>query len=161
VETLNHIFGPDQGISWQQECARAVLIFFYGLLLVRVAGRRVFGRWSAIDIVVSIIVGSNLSRALTGNAPLWGTLAATTALMLLHWALAQGAARVRWISRLLEGAPIRLAEGGEQDDASLRRHGVSLADIHEALRDKGLEHVSQTRLVNLEPSGKVTILTKD
>jgi uncharacterized membrane protein YcaP (DUF421 family) len=161
VETLNDIFGPDKGLSWEQECARAVLIFFYGLLLVRIAGRRVFGRWSAIDIVVSIIVGSNLSRALTGNAPLWGTLAATTALMLLHWALAQGAARVRWISRLLEGAPIRLAEEGEADKAKLRRHGVSLADIHEALRDKGLEHVSQTKLVSLEPSGKVTILTKD
>ena len=161
MEMLNDVFGPDKGISWEQECARAVLIFFYGLVLVRLAGRRVFGRWSAIDIVVSIIVGSNLSRALTGNAPLWGTLAATTALMLLHWALAQGAARVRWISRLLEGAPIRLAEAGEPDDRRLRRHGVSLADIHEALRDKGLEHVSETRLVNLEPSGKVTILKKD
>jgi hypothetical protein len=39
-----------------------------------VAGRRVFGRWAALDIVVAIVVGSNLSRALTGAAQLGGTL---------------------------------------------------------------------------------------
>ncbi len=161
METLNDIFGPDKGISWGQECARAILIFAYGLVVVRIAGRRVFGRWSAIDIVVSIIIGSNLSRALTGNAPLWGTLAGTTVLLALHWMLAQGAARMRWLSRLVEGAPIPLAERGEPDDRKMRRHGVSIADLHEALRDKGLEHVSQTRAINLEPSGKVTILKKD
>jgi uncharacterized membrane protein YcaP (DUF421 family) len=161
VDELNAIFGPDKGISWGQECARAVLIFGYGLLLVRIAGRRVFGRWSAIDIVVSIIVGSNLSRALTGNAPLWGTLAATTLLMVLHWLLAHAAARIRWFSRLVEGGPIPLAKAGEADEQVLRTHGVSRADLHEALRDKGLEHVAETRLINLEPSGKVTILKKE
>jgi uncharacterized membrane protein YcaP (DUF421 family) len=161
METLNDIFGPDQGITWQQECARAALIFVYGLLLVRVAGRRVFGRWSAIDIVVSIIIGSNLSRALTGNAPLWGTLAGTTLLMALHWLLAHGAARSRWLSRLVEGGPIRLAENGRADEKLLKSYGVSLADLHEALRDKGLEHVGQTRLISLEPSGNITVLEKD
>lgn len=161
MDSLNAIFGPDQGISWEQECARAILIFFYGLVLVRVAGRRVFGRWSAIDIVVSIIIGSNLSRALTGTAPLWGTLAATTLLMALHFALAHAVVRSRWLSRLLEGAPIRLAEAGKADEEAMRRQGVSLADLHEALRDKGLEHVAQTRLINLEPSGNVTVIKAD
>ncbi|HEX8443413.1 MAG TPA: YetF domain-containing protein [Allosphingosinicella sp.] len=140
---------------------RAVLIFFYGLLLVRIAGRRVFGRWSAIDIVVSIVIGSNLSRALTGNAPLWGTLAATTLLMALHYGLAHAAVRMRWVSRLIEGAPICLADAGKADERAMRRQGVSLADLHEALRDKGLEHVAQTRLINLEPSGNVTVLKSD
>lgn len=158
MESLDAIFGADKGISWEQECARAVLIFAYGLVLVRVAGRRVFGRWSAIDIVISIIIGSNLSRALTGAAPLWGTLAATSLLMVLHWLIAQGAARFRPISRLVEGGPIRLAEAGQVDEASLKRYGVSAADLHEALRDNGVERVEDTRLVTLEASGTVTVL---
>src|SRR4051794_9298062 len=96
---LIDIFGATSHITWLQECARGVLIFFYGLALVRLAGRRVFGKWAALDIVVSIIVGSNLSRALTGNAELWGTLAATTLLILLHWILAHAAARSARLSR--------------------------------------------------------------
>ena len=84
MEWIRTIFGAMLDLSWVQECARAVLVFAYGLVLVRIAGRRVFGKWSALDIIVSIIVGSNLSRAMTGGAPLWGTLAATTLLMGLH-----------------------------------------------------------------------------
>lgn len=63
-------FGGTGQITWWQETARALLVFSYGLALVRIAGRRIFGKWSALDIIVSVIVGSNLSRALTGSAAL-------------------------------------------------------------------------------------------
>ena len=152
------IFGDEHALTLGQECARAVLIFAYGLVLVRLAGRRVFGKWSALDIVVSIIVGSNLSRALTGSAPLPGTLAATTLLMALHWIIAQLAARVHPVSRLVEGEPIVLAESGRHDATVRKQHGVTEADLAEALRGSGLEQPTQARRVTLEPSGRITIL---
>ena len=95
------IFGQLGHLSWWQECDRALVVFIYGLAIVRVAGRRVFGKWAALDIIVSVIVGSNLSRALTGQASLGGTLAATTVLMVLHWVLAQAAARAAWLAGIL------------------------------------------------------------
>lgn len=72
MDALNTIFGQMKDLTTGQECGRAVLIFAYGFAMVRVLGRRVFGKWAALDIIISIIVGSNLSRALTGSAPLWG-----------------------------------------------------------------------------------------
>ncbi len=70
---LNEILGPTGGqVTVAQECARAVLVLAYGLTLVRLSGRGAFGKWSALDIIVSIMVGSTLSRALTGSAPLPG-----------------------------------------------------------------------------------------
>jgi uncharacterized membrane protein YcaP (DUF421 family) len=138
-----------------------VLIFAYGLLLVRLAGKRLSGRWSALDIVVSIIVGSNLSRALTGNAPLWGTLATTTLLVALHWVLAHAVARWSRLSRILEGHGERIGEGGRVDEAARLRHAVSEKDLNEALREKGLHDVSKTRLITLEPSGKITVIKAD
>jgi uncharacterized membrane protein YcaP (DUF421 family) len=155
------IFGTNSDLSWWQECARAVVILFYGLALVRVAGRRVFGKWSALDIVVSIIVGSNLSRALTGSASMMGTLLATTLLMLLHWILAQLAARSPRVSELLEGAQIVLVRDGKVDRARLRKQSISHADLNEALRQQSLEHVGHARLISLEPSGKITVLKAD
>jgi uncharacterized membrane protein YcaP (DUF421 family) len=156
---LNELFGPSAGqITAAQECARAVLVFAYGLLLVRVAGRRVFGKWSALDIIVSIILGSSLSRCLTGSAPLWGTFAACALLMVLHWLLALGAARSVSLSHVLEGRPVRLGQGGELDSPRLARHAISEADIKEALRGVGLDHHSGSRLIVLEPSGKISIL---
>ena len=158
MDLIEVVFGTQGHVVWWQECLRAVLIFLYGLALVRLAGRRVFGKLAVLDIIVSFIVGSNLSRALTGSAPLVGTLAATTLLMGLHWVLAQWAARSRRGSRVLEGAAIKLATAGSLDLSKMKRDAISEADLAEALRQSGVEQVSQTRLVMLEPSGKITVL---
>ena len=128
--------------------------------MVRVAGRRVFGKWSALDIIVSIVVGSNLSRALTGNAPLWGTLAATTLLMALHWVLAHASALWPAASRVLEGRPIALAEASRLDETTRKLNAVSEADLNEALRQQGLSGLEKAERVTLEPSGRITIVKR-
>lgn len=152
------LFGHTGAVTWAQECARAVVVFLFGLAAVRLAGRRIFARWSAPDIVVSIIAGSSLSRALTGNAPLWATLAATALLIALHWLTAQGAARSALVSRIVEGRSIELGRGGSTDEGLLRHHSLSETDLQEALRQAGVETPAKTRLVVLEPSGKISIL---
>lgn len=148
--------GPDP--AWWQECLRTGIVFVYGLLLLRLAGRRIFGRWAALDIVVSVVFGSSLSRALTGTAPFAGTLAAMTLLVAMHWLLSHAAARWPRISRLVEGAMIELARGGAEHRRALRRHAVSDGDLDEALRRAGVERSAETRLIALEPSGKITVL---
>ena len=156
--TLETLFGPTGNVTWTQECARAAIIFVYGLVLVRIAGRRVFGQWTAVDIIVAIVTGSTLSRALTGNADLFGTLAATTLLMALHWALAHASARSPALSRLVEGPAVQLAEHGLIDDALLRRHAISPASLDQALRSAGVQTATGARLIVLEPSGKISVV---
>lgn len=155
---MSELFGTTGHILVSQECARAVLIFLYGLLLVRVSGRRIFGKWAALDIIVSIMVGSNLSRALTGNAPLLGTLAASTLLMALHWALSHLAARLPAISRLVEGRSIELGVDGKLMPSLRKRHAVTQQDLDEALRKTGLERAEDARKIVLEPSGNISVL---
>lgn len=94
MDVLHSIIG-DQGdeISALQMSLRAVLIFVLGVLIVRFAATRAFGKWSPLDIIFAVIVGSNLSRALTGSAPFVPTLTATVILVALHGLLAMGAAR--------------------------------------------------------------------
>lgn len=158
--TLDDIFGSREQMTLAQECARAGLIFFYGLLLMRLSGRRAFAKWSALDVIVSVIAGSNLSRALTGGVPLWGTLAATALLMTLHWATARIASRFPRAARLIEGAPIPVGADGGLDKAILRRYGLSDEDVGVALRKRGLDDASQARLLVLEPNGKISVLKK-
>jgi uncharacterized membrane protein YcaP (DUF421 family) len=67
MDWLQMVVGPDDGsASVAQFCARALLLFAYGILCIRVAGRRTFLSLSPLDIVVAIVVGSNISRAMTG-----------------------------------------------------------------------------------------------
>jgi uncharacterized membrane protein YcaP (DUF421 family) len=155
---VESIFGVTEHTLWYQDCARAVLIFFYGLALVRIAGRRVFGKWSALDIILSIIIGSILSRAVTGNADLGGALAASAVLVALHRIIAFLVSRSPRLSFLVEGSPVELARQGECLPGRLHRHSVSDSDLQEALRQSGVEDIAKTRRVTLEPSGKITVL---
>jgi uncharacterized membrane protein YcaP (DUF421 family) len=155
METL---FGEMHHLIIWQECARAVLIFFYGLVLLRLSGRRTFADWSALDIVLSIIIGSSLSRALTGGAPLPGTLAACAMLTVLHVMLAHGVARSRTFSELVEGKPVELGTGGNVDEVRRKRHMVSTSDLMGALRSRGLEDVRQAERIVLGTSGEITVI---
>jgi uncharacterized membrane protein YcaP (DUF421 family) len=154
------LFGTEHNMSLAQECARTVLIFLYGLLLLRLSGRRTFADWSAFDIILSIIIGSSLSRALTGDAPLLGTFAAAAVLTVLHVLVGYLVASNTTLSRVIEGGPVELAIDGRIDHRARRRTMISEYDIREALRARGLEDVGDTKRIVLEASGAITVIKK-
>ena len=157
--TLLGVFGVTNHIEWWQELPRAIVVFVFGLLLLRLSGRRAFARWSALDIIVSIIMGSSLSRALTGSAPLGGTLLAMILLAFLHWLLARTASRSERFAHLIEGGAVVLGQSGTISEQQLRQHNISATDFQEALRKEGVGEIARTRQITLEPSGNITVLT--
>lgn len=158
---LTTLFGVQDHLTTAQECARAVLIFSYGLLLLRLSGRRTFGHWSALDIVISVIVGSALGRALTGNAPLVGTMAAAAIMVMLHVSLSHAVARSRWLSGILEGDAVTLVDHGKVDHAARYSHMISEEDLNAALRERGVDpgvSLENVKLVKLEASGALSVV---
>lgn len=88
-DTFNFLFGiHDETLTWWQMSFRAVGVFFAALLIIRIGNHRIFGKNTAFDIVLGVIYGSVLSRAITGNAPFWPTIAAAFTLVMLHKGLA-------------------------------------------------------------------------
>lgn len=155
------IFGVQNHLSTAQEAARAVLIFLYGLVLLRAAGPRMFGHWSALDIVITIMVGSALARAMTGSAPLVGTMVAAAVMAFLHAALAHCVARNTRLARLVEGKAVTLIDHGRIDHEARKRNKISEADLREALRQEGVDgeaHAGNVKSMTLEPSGRLSVV---
>lgn len=155
------LFGVQNHLSTLQEGARAILIFFYGLLLLRLSGPRMFGHWSALDIVVSIMVGSALARAMTGSAPLVGTMLAAAIMALLHVLLAHWVARNSSVARIVEGRAVTLIDHGRVDHGARKRVKISDADLREALREHGIDGqaaAENVKRMTLEPSGKLSVV---
>jgi uncharacterized membrane protein YcaP (DUF421 family) len=162
MEAVHQVIGREgTEITWWQMSARAVVIFAYGLFLVRLAGRRVFGQWAPLDIVVSLIIGSNLSRALTGTVPLVQTLIASTVLVLLHALIS--AIAVRWppFAVLVKGRSVRLVSDGQVDHSALRRNGLGPRDLEEALRTGGVAGPEDVQGAWLERNGAVSVVKRD
>ena len=155
------LFGAKDNLTWLHYCTRAVLILAYSLVAIRLAGRRLLGKWSSMDFVVSIMIASSLGRAMTGGAELWATLAAVTLLLILHAMLAQWVARSDQADVLLSGEPVTLAENGRVNRRAMHRCGVSMSDLEEALRRETIDDLSKARRVVLETSGKISVVRED
>lgn len=90
-ELLRSIFGPaplHEGITALHMAGRAVIAYAGGLVLVRLGKNRLLGRTTAFDIILAFLLGSLLSRAINGGAPMVGSLAAAAVLVALHWGVA-------------------------------------------------------------------------
>ncbi len=85
---------------------------------------------------------------------------ATTLLVALHWGLARLSALSPVVSRFLEGRPIVVGEHGSLSHGALLRCGLSANDLFEAFRQKELTAESDTRLVIMEPNGKLSVFKK-
>jgi uncharacterized membrane protein YcaP (DUF421 family) len=161
MDTFYYLVGQDADpIAWWQMCVRASIIFVWAVILYRLLPRRAFGSNAAADMVVAVILGSSLSRALTGNAPLLPTIAATSALALLYSLLTALSWRMPLIGRLAKGRPILLIAGGELDGRAMRRAQLGEHDLMENLRAHGLTRIDQVSEAWLERNGRISIITK-
>jgi len=158
METLRLLIGPDEAAQPWQMAVRAVIIFVFGIACIRIAGRRTFSNATPLDIIVAIVVGSNLSRIMTGKANFLGGLAASLVIVLLHRLMAMATLRWRWLERAAKGSPVVLVRDGAADPAAMTRHGISQADLEEALRTEGVETVGNVRLATLESGGKISVV---
>jgi len=155
---FRELIGPDQGADAQQLCVRAVLLFAFGIVCIRVAGRRTFAQYSPLDIIVALIVGSNISRMMTGKADLIPSGSATLLLVILHRVLAMATMRWGALAWLVKARPVRLVKDGIVDAHALRRANLSEEDLYEAIRMEQAEQPSEVKLAMLEGSGKVSVV---
>ncbi|MGD9615204.1 MAG: DUF421 domain-containing protein [Alphaproteobacteria bacterium] len=160
MEWIGALIGEGEDLLWWQMSIRAVLILVFGLVLIRLFGRRAFGKQNPLDIVVAIVVGSNLSRALTGNAPFLPTLIATAVLLGVFCLLEEIAARWHLLSRLLKGQPVALMRDRTIDRRAMKRWGVTDGDIEEAARQSGKPGLDAIDDALLERSGKISTISR-
>jgi len=161
METFRALIGPDTGdATVAQLCARAVILFLFGVLCIRIAGRRTFSSITPLDIIVALIIGSNISRAMTGKAPFFPGLAATLVVVVLHRLLAMATLRWSPLARLMKGAPVPLVRDGVVDEAAMRRHAIGRADLAEGLRMEQVDGIEAVGLATLEAGGKISVVPR-
>ncbi|HKK29085.1 MAG TPA: YetF domain-containing protein [Alphaproteobacteria bacterium] len=161
IEWLAFLVGDNDGaISLWQMLVRGTIIFIYGLILFRLATPRLFGKGTPIDILLAVIIGSNLSRTLTGNAPFVEVLLTTGFLVLLHTLLTKIALRWRPLADLIKGKPTVLIEDGEVNDAAMRSSALGQRDLLAAIRAAGGMRIEDVKLATLERGGEIDVILK-
>lgn len=138
---------------------RTAVVYLASLVLVRLASRRLLAKASAFDVIVAIMLGSILSRAINGSAPLLPTVAAGAVLLAMQWLLAFVARHTDWLGPMVKGGPVLLIEDGQVRREGLREAGLTDEDLTQALRlEIRHEDPSRVRRAYMERNGKISVI---
>jgi hypothetical protein len=74
--------------TFTQIAPRAVVVFVSALVMVRLRAKRFFGKKTAFDLLVGVVLASTLSRAVNGSAAFFPTIGAGFVVIELHRLLA-------------------------------------------------------------------------
>ncbi len=142
-----------------QMALRTILIYAFTLALVRLGSKRFLAEATAFDVIVGIMLGSVMSRAINGSAPFVPTLLAGVALVGMHWLLGVLSFHSDWFGPLVKGNPVLLIKDGEIQRSGVRQAGLSRQDLEQALRLQGQQtDLSQVRLAYMERNGAISVI---
>jgi uncharacterized membrane protein YcaP (DUF421 family) len=160
---IDWLLGLDAGahdLTLSQLCLRAIIVYLVMIGFVRMGKKRFLGRATAFDTILVIIIGSTAARAITGNSPFFGTLAAVLMLIAMHWLISAVVRRWPAIGPLVKGNTTLLVRNGRVDRKALESSHMSDDDLAEDLREAGVDEVSAVKEARLERSGKLSVIRK-
>ena len=142
---------------WQMGL-RAAVVYVVTVVIVRLGKKRFMGRATAFDVILGIMLGSIVSRAVTGNSPLLPALGAAAVLVAMHWLFSGIAMRWHAFGNLIKGRAERLVHDGSVDDKLMAACHMTEHDLWEDLRSKSISDLKQVAEAHLERSGQLSVL---
>jgi uncharacterized membrane protein YcaP (DUF421 family) len=139
---------------------RTLIIYLMCVALIRVGSdKRILGRHSPFDMILAVIFGSVMSRAVNGAAPFFQTIFAGAVFILIHWCLSALSFRSRFLETVLKGKPQILIENGIIHRRALRATLISDSDLEEALYANGqVRRPAEVALARLECNGEISVI---
>jgi len=159
-ETLLGLSKPSSALDVGQLCLRAAIVYLVMILFLRLAKKRSLGRATVFDAILVIIIGSVASRAITGNAPFFGALAAVLVLIAMHWLISLGARGWPRLGWLVKGQSDLLIKNGKVDRGELKRAHMTDDDLAEDLRQKGVGDPTDVKEARLERDGVLSVIKR-
>jgi uncharacterized membrane protein YcaP (DUF421 family) len=140
---------------------RALVLFFFLLLLMRITGRRELSTLQPFDFILLIVVGDALQQGLTqDDYSVTGAMIAVGTIATLQVALSWIGIRVAFMRPLLEGEPIVLVQDGKPIERNLRRERLTIDDLAEQMRIQQIASIDDVRWAVLETGGQISFVKK-
>ena len=159
MDVLDALFGQGKDLTALQMGARAVVVFYLTLVVMRVSGRRSFGQRTTFDQVVMVLIGAVISRAVVGASPFVPTIAAALVIVCLHRVTAWLSISIPALDAMLNGDERLLVAGGRRSREEMRRGLISDRDLLEAARQHGQTGIADCDLV-LERGGQISVVKR-
>jgi len=148
-------------VPWEEKVIRAMVVYGFILIALRLFGRRELGQFTAFDLVVLLTLSNILQNAMIGNdTSLLGGLIGATVLLSANFGLAYAVFRSRSLQRFVTGEPRILIRDGILQRQALADQRLTEQDLLAAVHNQGLEGFGRVHLAISEPNGTISVIPK-
>ncbi|HEX6533242.1 MAG TPA: YetF domain-containing protein [Gemmatimonadaceae bacterium] len=158
-----HAFWTDlfhPGVPVLEKIIRTIIVYFFLLAGLRMAGKRELGQLNPFDLVVLLVLSNTVQNAIIGNDnSVLGGLVGAAALLVLNYAVVRFLFLHPKLDRLAEGRSLILVRDGRVLERHLRRELITRAELESAARRQGIDDLSQVQCCRLEVGGALTFVT--
>jgi len=146
-----------------ESVVRVVVIYFFLLLVFRIAGRRTLSQMTTFDFVLLLVISEQTQQAMVANDPsLTNAFLMILTLVGLDITLSIIKQRSPKIEKWLDGTPTIIVENGRPLKDRMDKARVDESDVLTAARHlQGLERMEQIKYAVLERSGGITIIPQE
>lgn len=142
-------------------CIRALIVYIYIFLIVKILGQRTINAIDPIDFIFSVVIGDILGEPLSnGDAPLAGPFAAAAIISIFHLSLCLIALKTPRFRRIIEDEPIILIEKGKILNKQLRKVKMTIESLLMDLRLQNAADINEVDYAILESNGQISVIKK-
>ncbi|MGF9963071.1 DUF421 domain-containing protein [Bacillus rhizoplanae] len=153
-----HIFEGTRHLSNVEWMLRAILAYMFLIIVAKAMGQRSIAQLRFLDLVLVLLLGGNISNALSDErVGLLGSLITTFVLVVLHIVSSILTLKVDWWRRFLEPAPIILIHNGSVQFNNLKKARITVEYLFSELRLQGITDIQTVKLALWEASGVVSV----
>ena len=140
---------------------RAIAVFIFLMVLIRVIGRRELSSLQPFDLVLLIILGDAVQQGLTqDDYSLTGAFLAVGTIAVLQVLVSWVSYRFPRTRPVIEGTPIIVIQDGKPIERNLKRERIDVGDVEEAARQEGIASLAEVKWAVLETTGRISFLQK-
>ncbi len=152
----------DLDLSLAEKVIRAVVIYLFLVIALRLVGKRELTQLNTLDFVVLLAVANAVQNGLIGaDNSVTGALVGAIVLFAVNSALAYVLFRYARLQRVVEGTPTVLIRDGRILDDALKREQLSRDDLLLEIQSAGADRFDDVRTASLLPNGKVIVVQKE
>jgi uncharacterized membrane protein YcaP (DUF421 family) len=141
--------------------ASTAIVFLYLMILLRVLGRTMLAELSVIDLLVMLTLGSAVETSMVrADTSLRAGLISASVILLLNRLLVATVGRSKRVRHALGLGPLLLVHNGHIQKQQLRRAGLRVEDLLEAVRERGYASLDNIRWAIMEQDGEINVIER-
>lgn len=159
VKLWTDLFLP--GLPLIDKILRAVIVYFFLVVALKLAGRRELAQLNAFDLVVLLTIANTVQSAIIGaDDSVTGGLIGATTLLIVNYLVVRFAYEYKRKHRHIGESGVVLIENGRVRQESLKKELISLDELKEAASRQGFESLWQVDRAVLNQNGSFAFVKK-